>query len=407
MKKNYIVKPLWLIAILLVVLAACKQEKVHEEMHEDPYKLTIDSGLLVLLKPTNQEVVSKLATVVAEKGIQLFSIEVPGRINFDSRNQTSIASRVGGRIERLLVKYNYQPIKKGDLIMEIYSPDLAAAQQELLLIARNGNDDGMLQKAKQRLSLLGMTIAQIDRVIRTGEVSYRIPVYSNTSGYILEKSAVETASNSGFATSSSMSTSSMGGGSMVAGVSTASGAVADASMNTSPVLLREGQYVNAGQSIFTIYKDAGLIAEFAIPPVWSSSVKKGTSLIYQVAEEQDFHKGKVGLIEPTLKDGERFSLARVYINDNKSIHVGQLVNAHIPILINSGWWLPKDAVWTSGNESVVFKKENSVFVPIKVKTGVSILGKVQIVDDITGWEIASNSYYLIDSESFVRPQNKN
>ncbi len=47
----------------------------------------------------------------------------------------------------------------------------------------------MLQKAKQRLLLLGMQDAQIKNLLNTGEILYRIPVYSNASGYILEKIA--------------------------------------------------------------------------------------------------------------------------------------------------------------------------------------------------------------------------
>jgi hypothetical protein len=67
--------------------------------------------------------------------------------------------------------------------------------------------------------------------------------------------------------------------------------------------------------------------------------------------------------------------------------------------------VPKKAVWQSGIESIVFKKENGVFVPENVKTGAMLDGKIQLLDDIRNWEIASNAYYLVDSESFIRPQN--
>lgn len=378
MRKNFIVRPLWALAILLFIVSSCKQEVIHDEAHDDPYVLEIDSSLSILLKPTNQEVVSTLPTVKPENGARLFSVELSGKIGYDAKNQSSIASRVSGRIERIYVKYNYQPMQKGALIMEIYSPDLAAAQRELLLVAASGPSSELLQKAKQRLFLLGMSTAQIDKLIRTKEVSYKIPVYSNASGYLIERLPTKVQSPSMTDTESLM--------------------------ENSPLLLREGQYVNAGQSLFTIYKTGDLLAEFSIPPSLANAVKAGTSLLIQSNDTDKVFKGKIGLIEPVLKNGEYFSLARVYLS-NTDFRPGQLVKANVPVFIKEGWWVPKKAVWQSGIASIVFKKENGVFVPKNVKTEVMLDGEIQLLDDISDWEIASNAYYLVDSESFIRPQN--
>lgn len=378
MRKNFIVRPLWALAILLFIVSSCKQEVIHDEVHDDPYVLEIDSSLSILLKPTNQEVVSTLPTVKPENGARLFSVELSGKIGYDAKNQSSIASRVSGRIERIYVKYNYQPMQKGALIMEIYSPDLAAAQRELLLVAASGPSSELLQKAKQRLFLLGMSTAQIDKLIRTKEVSYKIPVYSNASGYLIER--------------------------LPTNVQSPSLTESESSMENSPLLLREGQYVNAGQSLFTIYKTGDLLAEFSIPPSLANAVKAGTSLLIQSNDTDKVFKGKIGLIEPVLKNGEYFSLARAYLS-NTDFRPGQLVKANVPVFIKEGWWVPKKAVWQSGIASIVFKKENGVFVPKNVKTGVMLDGEIQLLDDISDWEIASNAYYLVDSESFIRPQN--
>ena len=375
MRKNFIVRLLGGLAILFF-LVGCKQEAIHEDGHEDPYALEIDSSLAVLLKPTNQEVVATLPTLKAEQGAHLFSVDLAGKIGYDARNQSSIASRVSGRIERIYVKYNYQPVQKGALIMEIYSPDLAAAQRELLMVAASGSASELLQKVKQRLSLLGMSASQIDKLIRTKEVNYRIPVYSNASGYLIEKLATN-------AQNPSMDE-------------------AESVMNNSPVLLREGQYVNAGQSLFTIYKSGDLLAEFSIPPSLTNAVKEGTSLLIQSEDMDKVFKEKIKLIEPVLKNGEYFSLARVYLS-NTDFRPGQLIKANVPVFIKEGWWVPKKAVWQSGIESIVFKKENGVFIPKNVKTGAVLEGKIQLLDDISDWEIASNAYYLVDSESFIRP----
>lgn len=367
-----------MLAILFFVVSSCKQEVIHDDGHANPYALEIDSSLAVLLKPTNQEVVSTLPTVKPEIGAQLFSVELSGRISYDARNQSSIASRVSGRIERIYVKYNYQPVQKGALIMEIYSPDLAAAQREVLMVAASEPSSQLLQKAKQRLFLLGMSAKQIDKLIRTKEISYKIPVYSTASGYLIERLPTNTQNPSMEDT--------------------------EPLLSNSPLLLREGQYVKAGQSLFSIYKTGGLLAEFSIPPSLSNDVKVGSSLLLQGKDSDKVFKGKIALIEPVLKNGEHFSSARVYLSDT-DFRPGELVKANVPVFIKEGWWVPKEAVWQSGIESIVFKKENGVFVPKNVKTGAILGGKIQLLDDISDWEIASNAYYLVDSESFIRPQN--
>ena len=98
--------------------------------HTPGTETAIDSSLKHLLKPVNEQVVSNISVIKPQGGTKIFSLQVQGIITYDTREQTSISSRVSGRIERLLIKYNYQPIKKGQLIMEIYSPDLAAVHTE-------------------------------------------------------------------------------------------------------------------------------------------------------------------------------------------------------------------------------------------------------------------------------------
>jgi len=361
MKRNFIVS-IYCLAVIAIILTSCKRKAV-DHTHMDRYQLTIDSDLSKLLNSVNQEVIGKIAIVKAEVGSQLLSMEVPGRITYDTRNETGIASRVGGRIERLMIKYNYQPIKKGALIMEIYSPDLVSAQRELILIAKSGAENALLRRAKQRLLLLGMQSAQIEHVLKTGMPLYNVPVYSPVSGFISEKNSVS---------------------------------------NQLPVLLREGQYVKRGESMFNIYKAGNLIAEFSLQPKVSAFLKRGSEILIEgLAGSDDLYKEKIGIIEPILQDGVNFNIARVSLKEN-SFYAGQLVKAHIPISIQGGWWLPQEAVWQTGDHSIVFKNENHVFRPYQVNTGAKINGMVQIMEDISDWNIAANCYYLIDSESFIR-----
>jgi len=282
-------------------------------------EMGIDTNLMPLLKPVNEQVIATIATIKPESGTRIFSMQVQGSITYDTRSQTSIASRVNGRIERLLIKYNYQPVKKGQLIMEIYSPDLAAAQRELLFIYQTDPNDAMLQKAKQKLQLLGMQPAQIQQVLKTKKILYRVPVYSNASGYILEKSA---AGVSSAPTNQPSSTISGGDGmnGMESGGSSSSSSTQSntgATGSAAPVLIREGQYVAAGQSIFTIYNNNSLVAEFAFEPSLAAQIKRGQKIVFRKTDDPEtVYNGTIGLIQPTFRAGSNFTVARVYLKGN-------------------------------------------------------------------------------------------
>lgn len=404
MRKNYIVNRgaslfrgfiILGIAVILLI-SACKEQK---NAHRDPGGVRIDSNLSHLLKPSNEQVVSALPVIKAAYGSKIFSEEVQGIVNYDARNQHNISSKVSGRIERLWIKYNYQPVKKGQLIMEIYSPDLAAAQQELLFIHRTGNDPFMLAQGKQRLILLGMTPSGINNLLKTGKPGYRIPVYSNASGYILEKTATAAVSPlqapSAAATSGGDGMNSMGGGA-------SSAAIPAALPVASPVLLREGQYVSAGASLFTIYSSDRMVAEFSLRAAFAAHLKKGRKFIfYKTADKSESQVAEIGLIQPTFKNGENFTIARVYL-ENPKVKPGHLLTARIPVLLRASWWLPEPAVLSVGNKRVVFKKEGNVFLPKVVDAGITIGGMVQIKEDISNWNISKNAAYLVDSESFIK-----
>ena len=402
MRKKYIVNPFSFALLMMagiMVISSCNRNKaVKNDAHDDLGAVKIDSNLSHLLKPTNAQVVSTLPVIKAEYGTRIFTEEVHGIINYDARNENSVASRVSGRIERLLIKYNYQPVRKGQLIMEVYSPDLAAAQQELLFLQHSETDQSMLERAKQRLILLGMNNSAVNQLLKTRKVNYRIPIYSNADGYILEKSAAAQV-----VTPSAAAPSSGGDGmrSMAGGSTTPAAPVASNPVN-SPVMLREGQYVSAGQSLFTIYNASSMLAEFSFKPALASLIKKGGKLMfYKTADKSTAQQASIGMIQPVFKNGENFTIARVYLNKS-NFRIGELLTAKIPVLLTASWWLPESAVVSLGGQKVIFKKEGNVVVPKTVKTGVTIAGMIQITEDISNWEISKNAAYLVDSESFIK-----
>ena len=85
-----------------------------------------------LLQPTDQFVVSSIPVISLRNQMKAMPVEALGTVTYDTRHINSISARVSGRIEKLYVRYRYQHIRKGERIMDIYSPELATAQQELL-----------------------------------------------------------------------------------------------------------------------------------------------------------------------------------------------------------------------------------------------------------------------------------
>lgn len=393
---------LMLLAIVTLFITSCKSKP--QKAHHDLGKITVDSTLKALVKPSNELVVGKTTLVKASHETKILMAEVQGIVNYDLRSETSVASRIAGRLEKLWIKYNYQPVRKGQLLFEIYAPDLAAAQQELIYLSQSEGDQALLERAKQRLMLLGMSAQSIQAVLRSKKVNYRIPVYSPADGFILEKSAA----NAGpAAPSASMAPSSSGGGNgmsgMSGGSSSASAAPAPTKVESTPVLLREGQYVSAGEALFTIYKSNQLLAEFMLKPDLASFVAKGTKLAFfkTVDRAGTFQTAAIGMIQPTIKAGENFTLARVYLNE-PGFKAGEILTAKIPVLVPRSYWLPASAVLTMGNKSIVFKKEGAVMVAQAIQTGLRMNGMVQVKSDVADWQLAKNAAYLVDSESFVK-----
>ncbi len=438
MKRNYTARLLLFLSAVLMM--ACHQKRtnpaaeqadsVHQPEHQwatvstegevGKGKISMtahagrDTSLNYLLKPVNEQVIASIPTVRASNGSAVYLKEISGRLSYDTRNQGSLASRVSGRIEKIYIRYNYQSVKKGQLVLSLYSPDLAAAQRELLLIQRLGQEEQLLNAAKQKLMLLGMSPVQIKQVLRTGQVSYSIPVYSNATGYIVEQQAsgsgvspsaasVSSGASGSYGSSVQASSSGMDGmGSSGAGSSSSNGSTAVAA----PIMLREGQYLSAGQRIFSIYKASDVVAEFFLHPAEVAHLSKGAKVIIQrTANRKQTLTGRIGMVVPVINAGENFISVRVYLKQD-GLQVGEQLTGQLPFYAEKSSWLPQEALLSLGNQAVVFKKEGRSFIPKVVKTGIAQNNQIQVLDDISGWDIAKNAWYLVDSESFIKVKNK-
>ena len=122
-------------------------------------------------------------------------VRTVGRIAYDERRVDHVHTKVQGWIERLFVEYEGESVRRGQPLLEIYSPALVSTQEELLLAARyrdstresrfedvsRGGEDLFLA-TRRRLELWDISKHDINRLLDTGEVRKNLTLYAPTEG---------------------------------------------------------------------------------------------------------------------------------------------------------------------------------------------------------------------------------
>ena len=342
------------------------------------------NGLAALLKPTNEFVISGIPVTAIQQRREEIEIEALGKIGYDTRGVGSISSRVAGRIEKLYIHYRYQKVRKGQRILDLYSPELMTAQQNLLFLIKNDPQNlAFIQAAKERLLLLGMSGQQLKQIIQSGKPSLTIAVYSNYGGHIHES---QVSSN----------------------MNARAGTMNDISMITEELSLKEGMYLQKDQSIFTVYNPDRAWAILNIYAENQGLVKIGNyvRIIPETAPDKAF-PALINFVEPFYQKESKTLTARVYFNNSVlKIPIGSQVKATIRGNVKYAFWLPKEAVVSLGLDKVVFKKSDGGFRAVKINTGIIHQGQVQVLDGLNETDsVAVNAQYLMDSESFIKLKN--
>ena len=137
---------------------------------------------VVAIDPT---VVNNLGvrTAKAQRGELSQRIETVGYVGYDEDTVQHVHTRVDGWIEKLATKATGDPVKRGQLLFELYSPTLVNAQEEYLIALRSSNKL-LLKASKERLSALGVTASEIARLDKERIVRQRVRVYAEVDGVI-------------------------------------------------------------------------------------------------------------------------------------------------------------------------------------------------------------------------------
>lgn len=327
------------------------------------------SGIVTIDPEVQQNMNIKTAKVEVK---QLSSkVTTNGVLATNETSEYIVTTRINGWIEKLYVNYTGQQISKGSKLMDIYSPELVSAQQELLTalsyqnsvnesslksIRESGNE--LVKNSMRKLELLEVSDDEIKRLIDTREVKTYLTLYAQKSGTVLEKNIVD------------------------------------------------GQKVMGGMPLLKIANLSTLWLMADIYEYELAKVKVGSkaSVIFNFLPGK-IYEGRVSFIYPTLDTKSRTVKIRIELNNRGELKPSMFANITIegedlgkkPVV-------PENAIIRSGlKDVVIISLGDGKFKPQEVKLGGYANGYYQVLSGLSeGNTIVTSAQFLIDSESNLK-----
>ncbi|KIC93692.1 efflux RND transporter periplasmic adaptor subunit [Flavihumibacter solisilvae] len=286
-----------------------------------------------------------------------------GTLNFNQMKSRAVSSRVMGRIEKLYFRNQGDYVKKGAPLADIYSEELNAAKQEYLLALDRANafkdetaiDFGqLLQSARNKLQLWGMTNAQLAVLEKTRNAGTVTTFFSTAEGYVAE------------------------------------------------LALREGDYVMEGGTIVKLVDLSELWAEAQVYSSQLAQIDRNSVATVQLVGDEDKEvTGKIDLVNPEVSPETRINLLRVSIpNPGNRFKPGMPVYVVLQSPARNTLSLPVDAVIRDGTAATVWLRTGkSSFKNVMVKTGMESGDRIEILSGLSsGDAVVTSGAYLLNSE---------
>ncbi|NJW53156.1 efflux RND transporter periplasmic adaptor subunit [Salinimicrobium oceani] len=287
-------------------------------------------------------------------------LRLNGKISVDERNAYTQATHVPGRIERLLVNFTGEEVRRGQALAVVYSPELITAQEELLqAYAIRSSQPELFEAAKQKLRNWRIGEQQITRILDSGKATDRFTITADVSGVVTEK------------------------------------------------LVELGDYVERGMPLYQIADLSKMWVLFDLYERTIGLIEKGDKVTFTVASiPGETFEGNIDFIDPLLNTQTRVATARVEVSskDNR-LKPGMFVSGVIKTsgaVKDSGITVPRSAVLWTGKRSIVYVNSgtaaNPSFTMREVVLGQS-LGDAYVVQEglAAGEEIVVNGTFTVDA----------
>lgn len=296
------------------------------------------------------------------------TIRAVGLVDFDETRMAYVAPKFGGFVERLYVDFTGKPVSRGQPLLEIYSPELVSAQEELLLARRldemvgasgvegvaAGSTD-LVESAKRRLRYWDISEAQIERVLASGEVQKTLTLHAPVSGIVLEKNVFE------------------------------------------------GQAVHPGENLYKIADLSEVWIEAQVFEADLALVQEGMAATVEFAGLPGLtYAGRVEYVYPTLEESSRTMRARVAIpNPGGRIKPGMYATVTLERALGEVLTIPRPAVLRTGDKAVAFvDMGQGRLMPHELTLGMEGDEFVEVLAGVEpGMRVVTSAQYLIDSES--------
>ena len=286
-------------------------------------------------------------------------ISLSGKIAANEENNAIQASYFDGRLEKLNVSFEGQEVKRGQLLATIYSPNLVAAQQELITAATLKESQPALYKAvRNKLKLWKLSESQIDNIESTGKVSENFPLYATVSGTV------------------------------------------------AMVMAAEGDYLKQGQPILKVSNLNSVWAEFDAYENQISQFKKGQKIkVTTSAYPNKEFDAVISFINPVLNNSTRTVTVRTTLNNSQNLFKpGMFVSGKIKGIVQAAEEslnIPASAVLWTGERSLVYVKPNpnqAIFEMREVTVGLRVGDNFTVTSGLeNGEEIVANGTFTVDA----------
>lgn len=327
------------------------------------------AGAVAVAEPARR--LAGIRTAVAEHRTLERSVRTVGQVLPDETRVRHVHTKISGWIERLFVNYTGQAVRRGDPVLEIYSPQLLAGQEEFLRareaaerfaqsklpeVRRGGAD--LLAAARRRLELLDVPEALLAELERTGVARRTVVLSAPASGYVVSKLAVE------------------------------------------------GLEVQPGMELFTLIDLSRVWVEADLYEFEAGAVRVGqpATLVLPYGDRQE-RAGRVTFIRPTLDPATRTLKARLeFANPDLALKPGMFADVVLRVSLGEGVVVPDSAVLDSGVRKVVFvESEEGHFAPREVRVAGEAGGLVIVREGLAAGErVAVSANFLLDSEARLR-----